>query len=98
MYVLNELKGKKLLIVGGAPGKEELRRILGALELTEKDVQFVTHEEMKAMNFGRNDIAKLSDIVHEIKALPKLEMPFIEPTRKPHHDRNVRRHSRKSRW
>lgn len=98
MYVLNELKGKKLLIVGGAPGKEELRRILGALELTEKDIQFATAAEMQAMNFGRNDIAKLSDIVHEIKPMPRFEEPFIEPVKKPHHDRNVRRHSRKSRW
>ena len=97
MYVLNELKGKKLLIVGGSPDKEELRRILGALELTEEDVKFVTQAEMQAMEMSR-DIAKLSDIVHEIKAIPKLEMPFIEPKRKPHHDRNVRRHYRKSRW
>ena len=96
MYALTELKGKTVLICGGEPGKEELRRILGALEMNSEDVVFVTPDEMKAM--GMQAMAKLSDVIHEIKPLPKFEMPFIAPTKKPHQDRNVRRHSRKSRW
>lgn len=97
MYVLNEHEGKKILIVGGRPGKEELNGLLASLQLTAENVRFVTPDEMKAMT-GEIDIAKLSDIVLEIKAMPKIEMPFVAPIKKPHHDRNVRRHSRKSQW
>ncbi len=48
MYALSELKGKTVLICGGAPGKEELRRILGALQMDSEDVVFITPDEIKA--------------------------------------------------
>ena len=98
MYAVINKEGRKILIVGGAGASAS--KIAERLNITPADIHTVSKDEFDEIIsnealFGRNTI---KEIIHEIKSIERFEMPFIEPTKKPHHDRNVRRHSRKSRW
>lgn len=96
MYATTELKGKKVLIVCGAQGKEELTRVLKAMEINKEDIKFVTKQEMDEI--AQTTIDKIKIEIQTLELTKLMEMPFIEPIKKPHFDRNIRRHSRKSRW
>lgn len=98
MYAVMNKEGRKILIVGGAGASAS--KIAERLNIAPADIHTVSKGEFDEIIsnetlFCRNTI---KEIIHEIKPIERLEMPFIEPTKKPHQDRNVRRHSRKSRW
>jgi FMN phosphatase YigB (HAD superfamily) len=98
MYALNKQEGKTVLLVCGSPDTVEFTRVLRDLEIARENVHFVGANEMAVI--AQLQAEELKKRVLDIQKLIPVDSITIKRKHreKPHHDRNVLRLSRKSRW